>query len=32
LVQEMLDRGWSDLRIRKILGGNALRVIEALRG
>ncbi len=32
LVQEMLDRGWSDERIRKILGGNALRAIEALRG
>lgn len=32
LVQEMLDRGWSDTRIRKILGGNALRAIEALRG
>jgi membrane dipeptidase len=32
LVQEMLDRGWSDERVRKILGGNALRVIEALRG
>jgi membrane dipeptidase len=32
LVQEMLDRDWSDLRIRKFLGGNALRVIEALRG
>jgi len=32
LVQEMLDRGWSELRIRKILGGNALRVVEALRG
>ena len=32
LVQEMLDRGWSDVRVRKILGGNALRVIEALRG
>ena len=32
VVQEMLDRGWSDVRIRKILGGNALRVIEALRG
>lgn len=32
LVQEMLDRRWSDTRIRKILGGNALRVIEALRG
>jgi membrane dipeptidase len=32
LVQEMLDRGWSDTRIRLILGGNALRVIETLRG
>lgn len=32
LVQEMLDRGWSESRIRKILGGNALRVVEALRG
>jgi len=32
LVQEMLDRGWSEPRIRKILGGNALRTIEALRG
>ncbi|TNF61554.1 MAG: hypothetical protein EP303_05450 [Deltaproteobacteria bacterium] len=32
LVEEMLARGWSDVRIRKILGGNALRAIEALRG
>lgn len=32
LVQIMLDRGFSGERIRKILGGNALRVIEALRG
>ncbi len=32
LVQEMLDRGWSDDRIRKILGLNFLRVVEALRG
>jgi membrane dipeptidase len=32
VVQEMLDRGWSDVRIRKILSSNALRVIEALRG
>lgn len=32
VVQEMLERGWSDVRIRKILSGNALRVIEALRG
>ena len=32
LVQEMLDRGWSDARIAKILGGNVLRVVELLRG
>ncbi len=32
LVQEMLDRAWSAARVQKILGGNALRVIEALRG
>ena len=32
VVQQMLDRGWSDERIRKILGGNALRAIETLRG
>ena len=32
VVQEMLDRGWSEVRIRKILGGNALRVVDALRG
>jgi membrane dipeptidase len=32
LTQEMLERGWSDTRIRKILGRNALRVIDALRG
>jgi membrane dipeptidase len=32
LVQIMLDRGWTDTRIRKILGGNFLRVVEALRG
>lgn len=32
LVQHMLHRGWSDERIGKILGGNALRAIEALRG
>lgn len=32
LVQLMLDRGWSAERIQKIMGGNALRVIEALRG
>lgn len=32
LVQLMLDRGWSGERIGKILGGNFLRVVEALRG
>jgi membrane dipeptidase len=32
LVQLMLDRGWSTERIRKILGGNWLRVVKALRG
>jgi membrane dipeptidase len=32
LVQLMLDRGWNDTRIQKILGGNFLRVVEALRG
>ena len=32
LVQEMLDRRWSDVRIAKILGGNVLRVVELLRG
>ena len=32
LVQLMLDRGWKEDRIRKILGGNFLRVVGALRG
>lgn len=32
LVQLMLDRGWSDTRIRKILGENFLRVVATLRG
>lgn len=32
LVQHMLDRGWSDGRVRKILGGNFLRVLGDLRG
>ncbi|MFO0660508.1 MAG: membrane dipeptidase [Polyangiaceae bacterium] len=32
VVQIMLDRGWKPERIQKILGGNALRTIEALRG
>lgn len=31
LVQHMLDAGWSELRIRKILGGNFLRAFAALR-
>jgi membrane dipeptidase len=31
LVQRMLERGWSDERIGRILGGNALRVLEAIR-
>lgn len=31
LVQHMLDRGWSDTRIQKILGGNFLRAFAALR-
>ncbi|OGQ22697.1 MAG: hypothetical protein A2138_09675 [Deltaproteobacteria bacterium RBG_16_71_12] len=32
LVQIMLDRGWRAERIRKILGGNFLRVLGQLRG
>ncbi|MCS6900756.1 MAG: membrane dipeptidase [Myxococcales bacterium] len=32
IVEEMLRRGWSTERIQKVLGGNALRTIEALRG
>lgn len=32
LVQVMLDRGWSATRIRKIMGGNFLRALAALRG
>ncbi|MEZ0373804.1 MAG: dipeptidase [Candidatus Sericytochromatia bacterium] len=31
LVQRMLDRGWSEERIRKILGLNFLRVIQQVR-
>jgi membrane dipeptidase len=31
LVQHMLDRGWNDERIARVLGGNALRVLGALR-
>ncbi|MCA9581201.1 MAG: membrane dipeptidase, partial [Myxococcales bacterium] len=32
LVDSMLKRGWSTDRIERILGGNALGVIEAIRG
>ena len=32
LVEIMLRRGWTAGRIRKILGGNFLRVVAALRG
>jgi membrane dipeptidase len=32
LVEHMLRRRWSPDRIRKILGGNFLRVVQALRG
>lgn len=31
LVQRMLDARWSEERIRKVLGGNFLRVLEAVR-
>jgi membrane dipeptidase len=31
LVQHMLNRGWSSERIKKILGGNYLRMMKALR-
>jgi membrane dipeptidase len=32
LVDAMLRAGWSDTRVKKILGGNFLRVVKALRG
>ncbi|MGZ3423143.1 MAG: dipeptidase [Polyangiales bacterium] len=32
LVEIMLKRGWKSERVKKVLGGNALRTIEALRG
>lgn len=32
IVDEMLRRGWKDEAIRKVLGGNFLRCVEALRG
>ena len=31
LVQRMMDRGWRDERVAKILGGNYLRVIKEIR-
>lgn len=31
LVQDMLERGWSDTRIQKILGGNFLRVVAQVQ-
>ena len=31
VVQEMLRRGWGDERIRKVLGGNVLRVMGQIR-
>ena len=31
LVQDMLDRGWPEQRIRKVLGLNYLRVVAAIR-
>jgi membrane dipeptidase len=32
LTAAMLERGWSEARIRKVLGLNFLRVVESLRG
>lgn len=31
LVQRMLDRGWREDRIRKVVGGNYLRVLDSIR-
>ncbi len=31
LVQRMLDRGWRSERVQKIMGGNYLRVMKAIR-
>lgn len=31
LVQRMLARGWSEERVRKVVGANYLRVVEAVR-
>jgi microsomal dipeptidase-like Zn-dependent dipeptidase len=32
LVEEMIRRGYDDVRIARVLGGNAMRVFEALWG
>ena len=32
LTAAMLTRGWSEARIRKVLGLNFLRVVESVRG
>ncbi|MEZ4445470.1 MAG: membrane dipeptidase [Polyangiaceae bacterium] len=32
LVQIMLDRGWKEETVRKVLGGNFLRVVASIRG
>ncbi|HVY32515.1 MAG TPA: membrane dipeptidase [Polyangiaceae bacterium] len=32
LTQALLDRKWSEARIRKVLGGNFLRVVASIRG
>ena len=32
LTQAMLERGWSEQRVRKVLGLNFLRVVESVRG
>jgi membrane dipeptidase len=31
LVQDMLDRGWTETRIRRVLGGNYLRMLAGVR-
>ena len=32
LTAAMLERGWSEARIRKFLGGNLLRVVRQVTG
>ncbi len=32
MAQKFLDLGWSPERVQKVLGGNVLRTIAALRG